>query len=179
VHCTSIAQRDSLALGQELDCLGHRKFQSTSSENKFATPSSKLWEWECLRRFFCSSPWVFVLIRIFPEILAADTKLVLFSYFLGEFSSFVYLPKYFGRGEKPPQELWSTCHIGSNFSPESLNSVAQINELSQTIYRSKLRTSLSRPHRSLLNQIFRGWGGGGTNLVLVVSSLWCEIMSIC
>lgn len=91
---------------------------------------------------------------------------VLVFHFLGEFSSFQILQKYFGKSEKLPQELQTTCHAGSNFSPETLNSVVQINEVSQTIYRTKLRTIRSHPHLTILNQIC-----SGTNLVLVPSSL--------
>lgn len=65
-----------------------------------------------------------------------------------------------------PQELRATCHVGSNFSLVSLNSVVQINELSQTIYRTKTGTIRSYPHLSILNPICLG-----TNLVLVVFSL--------
>lgn len=109
----------------------------------------------------------FVVAGIFSKILVVTGMSVSVFHFLGEFSPLLVLQKYFGRSEKKlPQELWATCHVVSNFSPKSLNSVVQINELSQITYRTKLRTIRSYPYLTILNQMC-----SGTNLVLAVSSL--------
>lgn len=106
--------------------------------------SSKIWGGFWLYLFLSIG---FAVGGICFEILAVSGMSVLVFHFLGEFSSFLILQKYFGRSEKKlPQELWATCYVGSNFSPESLNSVVQINELSQTISRTKLRTIHCPPH---------------------------------
>lgn len=112
--------------------------------------------------------------RIVFKILAFHATSVLVLHFLGEFSSFLYPQKSSGRSKKQlPQKLWNTCHVSSNFSPRSLNSVVQINELSQLFTepnweQSSLILTLSSWIKSAWEQIW-----------YYMFLLWYEIMSIC